>query len=102
MERRSHARLPVPFEVRLENESASQRARISDISLGGCYVETLAQVSENESVALSVLLPTNDWLALRGEVKMVHPGMGFGLQFTKLPEESAKKLVGLVNDLRRS
>lgn len=102
MERRSHTRLPVPFEVRLKDESVSQQARISDISLGGCYVETLAQVTDNESVELSVLLPTNDWLPLRGEVKVVHPGMGFGLQFSKLPEQSAKMLVELIVQLHRS
>lgn len=101
MERRNHSRLPVPFEVRLENEAASQRARISDISLGGCYVETLAQVSENETVELSVLLPTNEWLPLRGEVMMVHPGMGFGLKFSQLTEHGAKQLVQLIGDLRR-
>ncbi|MFN2455081.1 MAG: PilZ domain-containing protein [Pyrinomonadaceae bacterium] len=86
-ERRREERVPLSLEVRWESLSGMHTsARISDISLSGCYVESLARVTTGESVELEVRSPTGRWLALRGEVVYQHPNVGFGLRFDALSE----------------
>ncbi len=86
-ERRRSERVPLSLEVRWESLSGMQAsARVSDISLSGCYVESLAQVINGERVNLEVRSPTGRWLSLHGEVVYQHPNVGFGLRFSGLSE----------------
>jgi CheY-like chemotaxis protein len=84
---RQHERLPVSLEVVLEASSGKRDARISDLSRGGCFVDTIGHVSAGESVVFQIRLPTGDWGKLNGEVVYCSPGFGFGLRFTKLAEQ---------------
>jgi CheY-like chemotaxis protein len=86
---RQSERVPVSLEIVLEFASGSGKrdARISDLSMGGCFVDSIAQVSEGETVALQVHLPMGLWAQLYGEVVYCSPGFGFGLRFTRLAEE---------------
>jgi hypothetical protein len=61
--------------------SRGHEARVDDVSLGGCFVNTYGHVELNEPVKLQILLPSGDWLALQGEVASYHPGVGFGMAF---------------------
>jgi len=64
--------------------SRRHQARVDDVSLGGCFVNTYGQVELNESVSLHILLPAGVWLNLRGTVVTYQPGVGFGVSFTEL------------------
>lgn len=100
-ERRREERVPLSLEVRWEVLSGRHAsARISDISLSGCYVEALAPVSLGEKVRLEVLMPTGRWLALRGQIVYKHPNLGFGLRFDELSELECKVLAQLVEYVR--
>ena len=85
-ERRNAERVPFPLEARWEGQSGRHTARISDISLGGCYIESLGQVTVGESVSFEVQLPTGRWMRLRGTVAYQHSNMAFGVQFNDLSE----------------
>jgi len=61
--------------------SRGHEARVDDVSLGGCFVNTYGHVELNEPVELQILLPSGDWLALRGKVASYQPGVGFGMSF---------------------
>ncbi|MBA2341226.1 MAG: response regulator [Pyrinomonadaceae bacterium] len=84
---RKHQRVPVLFEVVLEATSGKHDARMSDISMGGCYIDTIGHVSTGEAVVFKVNLPTGHWVQLRGEVVHHLPNVGVGLRFAHLSEE---------------
>ena len=61
--------------------SGRHEARVDDVSLGGCFVNTHGHVEMGEPVDLEILLPSGGWLKLRGTVASYHPGVGFGMWF---------------------
>jgi hypothetical protein len=71
-------------------------ARVTDLSEGGCYLDTVGEVLTGEIVAFRVLLPDDDWLYLEGEVKHHRHKLGFGVQFVDLNEEQTEKLMKLL------
>jgi hypothetical protein len=101
IERRRHKRVSVSLEARLEGLHSNYPARVSDISIGGCYVETMAQVAIGETLRIEVKLPTENWLYLRGEVLYVHHTVGFGIRFLQLSQlemEILNNLISLSSD----
>ena len=99
-ERRRDERVGMPLEVLWDGLSGAQAARISDISISGCYIETLGQVAEGEDVSLKVMTPTGRWLNLRGEIMHYYPNMGFGVRFKDLSESERDVLERLVDFAR--
>jgi hypothetical protein len=81
---RHDPRYLLPLEVHWESISGKHEARISDISLGGCYMESLAQVVVGEEIHFEIQLPTGGRMPLRGEVIYHQPNLGFGVRFTNL------------------
>ncbi|HEY8228551.1 MAG TPA: PilZ domain-containing protein [Pyrinomonadaceae bacterium] len=69
------------------NDGGAHDAHISDIGLGGCFVNTAPRVNIDEIITLEIQLPSGDWLPLRGEVMSLKPGVGFGLNFTFLTDD---------------
>jgi len=61
--------------------SGRHEARVDDVSLGGCFVNTHGHVEIGEPVELEILVPSGGWLKLRGTVASYHPGVGFGMWF---------------------
>ena len=96
-ERREEERKEVALEVRWEGGSGRHPARISDLSLGGCYLDTLGGVEVGEIISLEIRLPSGEWLPLRGTVAFHHPGLGFSVCFTFLTDEEQYQLSELIN-----
>jgi hypothetical protein len=95
-ERRQFERARLPLEMRWEGLSGRHTARIYDLSLSGCYVETLGQVTPGEHISFEIELPTGRWLRLEGEVVHAQPNMGFGLLLNNLPETDRNMLAHLL------
>ena len=91
-ERRSSKRKRLLLEARWESMSGTNEARVDDVSLGGCFVNTVAHVELNEAVKLEIQLPSGEWLPLRGQVASYQPGVGFGLSFASLSEDEAVRI----------
>lgn len=76
-------------------EGVPNRSTLSDISTGGCYVETPAPFPPQTVVNLVVR--TKDLkLRVRGTVQVSHPGFGMGVQFslnTPDEREQVKQLI---------
>ena len=89
-DKREDERKPFFAEAMLEFSSGKYQARISDISLGGCYVDSIASVVEGEAISLSLSFSSGDSQRFDGVIAYVLPGFGFGVRFTGLTEE--KKL----------
>ena len=95
-DRRSKPRLSVHLDAVWHGGEERHSARITDLSEGGCYLDTVGEVMSGEIVAFRVLLPDDDWLYLEGEVRHHHRGKGFGVQFVDLNEEQTEKLLLLL------
>jgi hypothetical protein len=91
-ERRRSERKRVLLEAKWESMSHTHEARVDDVSLGGCFVNTFGRVEPHETVSIQLLLPSGEWLPLQGEVASYQPGVGFGLAFTSLSEEETEVL----------
>ena len=89
-EKRSSERKTVNLVVKWESLSGSYEAKLEDISLSGCFINTTGLTLVNEVIKLEVLLPSGEWLALNGRVTTYQPGIGFGVVFSSLTEEQTK------------
>ena len=62
-------------------EGVPNRCTLSDVSTGGCYVETQSPFPARTT--LDIVVRTHDMkLRVRGTVQVVHPGFGMGVQFS--------------------
>ena len=75
-----------------QDDGGRHSARVTDLSEGGCYLDTVGEVMTGEIVGFRILLPEDDWLYLEGEVKHHRHGFGFGVQFVDLNDEQTEKL----------
>jgi hypothetical protein len=83
-------------EVELEFSSGKRSARISDISAGGCYIDTIAQVPVGEVVILSISRADGETMSFRGKVAYILEGFGFGVEFVDLTDEHRQFLASLL------
>jgi hypothetical protein len=91
-ERRSDERVDTNLPAKWDGLSGGHEARITDLSLGGCYVNTNGRVDLGEVIVLEIKLPSGEWLQLRGEVTSYHSGIGFGVLFSFLTDEEEQTL----------
>jgi len=95
-ERRREDRVRLPMEARYEGLSGKSDARVYDISSGGCYIESVSPAITGETLRLEILLPSERWLVLHGEVVHHEPGMGFGLRFGEQSNSERDVIAGLI------
>ncbi len=98
-ERRSDERVIPNLAARWDGLSGKGDARIEDISLGGCFVNTRGVVTPGEILTLEIRLDSGEWLMLRGEVVTYQPAIGFGLVFSYLIDEEQRILQQLITSL---
>ncbi len=94
--RRHHERTAINLRARWEGVSGQQECRVSDLAMGGCFVDSMSRVEIGEVILLEIELPSGEWFPLRSEVTTYHEGVGFGLQFkslTKTEDFALRKLV---------
>jgi hypothetical protein len=84
-------------EIELESASGKREARISDVSEGGCFVDTIVIVRPGEEVTLSGKLDSGETLNVRGKVAYVLDGFGFGVEFIELTDDSRKAIDKILN-----
>ncbi len=96
MVERQHDRVAVPMPVILDCTSGRREVRVSDLSTGGCYVDSIAPVQPEEAVCLRLVLPNDSTETLYGTVVYVHHGIGFGVQFDEMTPEQRTILEQLV------
>lgn len=83
-EQRKDLRVPLRLEVRWNGFSGGTPAVTSDISLGGCYIESLYPVTIGDILDFDFRPATSKALRLRGQVLYSHQNIGFGVRFTDL------------------
>jgi hypothetical protein len=94
--RRSDERIPTNLPARWDGLSGRKEARIEDLSISGCFVNTQGRVDVGELVGIEIKLPSGEWLKLRGEVASYMTGTGFGVLFTFLTDDEEEVLRQLI------
>jgi hypothetical protein len=95
-DRRAKPRLQVSLDAMWDSSTEAHSARVTDLSEGGCFLDSVGEVRLGEIVGFRILLPDEDWLYLEGEVRHYSAGRGFGVQFVELNEEQKEKLQELI------
>jgi hypothetical protein len=85
-----------------DSSTEAHSARVTDLSEGGCFLDSVGEVRLGEIVGFRILLPDGDWLYLEGEVRHYSAGRGFGVQFVELNEEQKQKLLALIKAAKES
>jgi PilZ domain len=88
-DRRAYPRTPGPFDG---SYFGSQTCRISNLSVIACYVECLAPMDKGVHVDVTIELPREGPVLLRGEIIYKEPGMGFALRFLDISPEVSRTL----------
>ena len=101
-DRREQPRLSVSLDAIWDGPGGKHPARITNLSTGGCYLDTVGETMHGEIVAFRVLLPDGDWLYVEGEVRHYTRGIGFGVRFVDLEEQQQEKIDGLINRAKES
>ena len=70
---------------------------MSDVSPGGCYINSAGMVSLDEHERVDTILMSQAHLKLEGSVAHREWPLGFGLRFTNLADEKAALIGQVVN-----
>ena len=103
-ERRSRKRWDVSLDAVWDGKSGNYTARITDLSDGGCYMDSLSEVNIGELLTLKLNLPSGEWLEVTGKVAHHTPPVGFGVRFVNLSAEQLETLrafIAHLNELPR-
>lgn len=101
--RRIYERLACGGKLEMRKDGANNPlyGTLSDISITGCYAETLDPFPKGSHCSL-VISPDNADFGIhaRGEVRAVHPMVGMGVVFTELSVEDRCRLQDYVDTLK--
>jgi hypothetical protein len=95
-ERRSDPRVPLFLEVVWESASGKHAAHTSDLGLAGCFIDTVGQVLEGETIRFRIDLREAGWIEAKGIVTYSFPNIGYGVRFTELSAEDKGKIEKLI------
>lgn len=101
-ERRSSPRLSVSLDAVWDSANGNHPARITDLSVGGCYLDTVGEIMTGEIVGFRVSLADGDWLYVEGEVRHHTPRKGFGVRFLDLEQQQKEKIEALLSAARET
>jgi len=98
--KRTVPRYPFIAEVEVNelNSGTRMAARISDLSVRGCYVDTLNPLPLGTEVRLRVR-HTDQACELPGTIIYVHPGYGMGILFGSAPSPELEILKNWLTEL---
>lgn len=98
-ERRADERFKVNFRIQLmRGDSPEVEGTVSDLSPGGCFVESDVRVQEDDLVKLRFDLPGSGDLTVWGNVVFWVKDTGFGVRFSAFSQGGARdKLLDLLS-----
>jgi CheY-like chemotaxis protein len=90
---RAHDALP-------EEPDAASQCKLTDLSLGGCYVQTESPFPQSSAVDLCLRAAGME-IHTDGLVRVMHPGRGMGIEFPARTEEQRKSVGEFIEFLTR-
>jgi hypothetical protein len=83
-------KISYPLELRDERVNTPLRVNATDVSGNGCYVETVMPLTVGTALRVDLWIE-EEHLTPSAVVRTRDPGVGMGIEFTGLPEESKKR-----------
>jgi hypothetical protein len=83
-ERRADPRIKHPFDGARSGASGANRCRIGDISIGGCFVQSLAAPAIGEPTTVTVTFGEEHSMSFKGKALYVEDAIGFAVKFNEL------------------
>ena len=95
-DRRQQARVEQYFDCTWLSDWSEERARVSNLSPAGCYLEcrAVAPATGTPLTAVTINLPTGE-ITLQGIVVHALRGVGFAVQFTDVDDAARARLSAL-------
>ena len=95
--KRQNNPVTVSLDVVWQGSSGKHDARMSEISMEGCFIDSKVQGRAlGETVDFKVHLPAGPWVSLQGELINQEYPIGFGLRFTHLTATDQRLLAAVV------
>jgi hypothetical protein len=91
-DKRKELRIEVCLDAIWDGTMGKYSARVTDLSEGGCYIDSLCGAYVGEVVRFNVQLPDGEWLELSGEIAHHVPQIGFGVRFVDMSDTNRQKL----------
>jgi len=76
--------------------------RIQDLSVSGCFVNSVHSTQHDGEVILGILLPNETWITVKAQIVRSVPGFGFGARFVDLPDSAREEITQLVAERGQS
>jgi len=102
-ERRVHPRKKVPLraELHLADKETPVRETTSDLSLGGCYIGTMATMQVGTRLNIALWLG-EEKVTISAIVVTCYPQVGNGIQFLAMPPADRNRVRSFLESLRDS
>lgn len=97
-ERRVHQRVPTKLPVLWEGLLTNNYALMTELSPGGCYINSAGRVGLDEHIRVDATLVSQSHLHLEGSVAHREWPLGFGLRFANLTDEKAALISQIVGE----
>lgn len=97
-ERRQHQRFNKPLDGVWSGPSGNGRCRVVDISVGGCFIESLAMPPVGETAVVTVSIGEHT-MSFKGEVLYVESNMGFAVKFRPIPADQMDGLLRFIRSI---
>jgi CheY-like chemotaxis protein len=95
---RQSAPVAVAFDVVWRGSAGKEDARMSEISMDGCFIDSKVQARRlGDIVEFKVHLPAGPWVSLQGELVHEDYPIGFGLEFRDLTDSDKRLLAQVVS-----
>jgi len=101
-DRRAHPRVKVsvPIELHIEGGAGPIRGATSDLSLGGCYIETMFPIPVGTTLDLKLQIDSTVLIA--ASVVTCDPQVGNGIKFVKMLSEDREALQAYLEAVKQA
>lgn len=94
--RRRHPRFAGPFDGSWDGLAGASDCRITDLSAGGCFVDSFVRQEMGGEVTVSVVVAGRSF-TLPGKVVYLDRVQGFGVQFTE--SDATRQLAAVLDEM---
>jgi hypothetical protein len=102
-DRRSHPRLKCRVTIEMQTEAGGTPlfANVTDVSLGGCFVETSTILAPGSKIKLGFSMD-DATLSAEGVVARLDPGTGVAVQFREMNREGRERMFKILEFVQKT
>jgi len=102
-DRRSHPRMKCRVTIEMQTEAGGTPlfANLTDVSLGGCYIETSTILAAGSKLKVGFSMDDSS-LSAEGVVARLDPGSGLAVQFRELNREGRERMLKILEFVQKT